>query len=266
MFMWHPDKESIGDARKFWRGWRGKYVPSAGEVAQLITQYAISPCMWGGGIRKRDNFRYAEWFGLDFDENVTLAKAQEMFEPYLHVIGTTKSHQKEKNGKVCDRFRVFLKFAHRCVGRDDYEETARYIIKEYGADKACKDAARLFWPCKDIVVCKSGGKVIHAKKYDPVKKERKKQWLARRDEQIRSSYSASKGIPPWARMQLDHGPDPGESRTVCCYRVARDLLKAGYTESEAIDVIWASNIPLNSSDGCYKDVRKAVRNAFGKPI
>lgn len=45
---------------------------------------------------------------LDIDDGLTIIEAKETFKDYKYLIATTKSHQKEKSGKVCDRFRVIL--------------------------------------------------------------------------------------------------------------------------------------------------------------
>lgn len=45
---------------------------------------------------------------FDVDNGMTIEEAQSRLCEYKHLITTTKSHQKEKNGQVCDRFRIFL--------------------------------------------------------------------------------------------------------------------------------------------------------------
>lgn len=46
---------------------------------------------------------------LDVDDGMSIENAKNLFKEYEYFICTTKSHQKEKKGKVCDRFRVILK-------------------------------------------------------------------------------------------------------------------------------------------------------------
>lgn len=45
---------------------------------------------------------------LDVDEGLSISEAKEKFKMYQYFIYTTKSHQVEKKGKKCDRFRVVL--------------------------------------------------------------------------------------------------------------------------------------------------------------
>jgi hypothetical protein len=262
MFMYHPDTQNIGDGKRYARGWLGKYASSAQEVADTVTKYASSPCLWANGERKKANFRCAEWIGLDFDEGMTLDEAIKTFEPYLHVIGTTKSHQVEKNGVTCDRFRVFLRLGTRCTKASDYEATANEMIETHKSDKACKDAGRFFWPCQEIIVCKYFGKIV--KLVDSSREEEKKsKRIKARNKKLNDYYSPTKTIPGRTKLMLDCGVMDG-TRTISCYQAARDLGRVGYSEYETLNIVWNSAIPLNSSEECYQKVIRTVRSAFSK--
>jgi len=45
---------------------------------------------------------------FDIDEGMTIEDMVQILEPYQYLLYTTKSHRKEKNGVVCDRFRVII--------------------------------------------------------------------------------------------------------------------------------------------------------------
>ena len=61
------------------------------------------------GHRKADHFIEGQnLISFDIDEGMTITEAQEILKEYKYLIYTTKSHQKEKNGTVCDRFRILL--------------------------------------------------------------------------------------------------------------------------------------------------------------
>lgn len=259
MLMYHPDTEHLGDGSRYHKGWLGRYAPTAGEVAQLITQYAVSPCMWGSGIRKKANFRFAEWFALDFDDGMTLEEAKETFQPFMHVIGTTKSHQKDKRGVVCDRFRVLLKFAKRCTSRDDYEATARYLVRKYKADTACVDAGRFFWPCKDIAVSKYYGKVIGIVD-SSAEKEKREKFVKRREQSWKTLYPQGQ-IPAHVQNKLQFGVVAGK-RNVTCFGIGADLASLGFSESEIISLIQSSAILSN--DFTLTEAQKAVRSGMRK--
>jgi len=46
---------------------------------------------------------------LDIDDGMSIIEAKNLFKEYEYFICTTKSHQQEKKGKVCDRYRVILR-------------------------------------------------------------------------------------------------------------------------------------------------------------
>lgn len=128
------------------------------ELKNLIITSVWSPSVYKNDYRKKDNFLYAELVGLDFDNNpgepqLSLQEATNLFRNCWHVIGTTRSHQKEKDGKpASDRFRVILRLDQVCKNYRDYEHTMRLLMSEYpAADPAGKDAARMFYPCTEII-------------------------------------------------------------------------------------------------------------------
>jgi hypothetical protein len=130
-------------------------------VAKLICEFAWSPIVWVGGRRKADSFGAALWCALDFDDGTyTLAQAMDDVTQagLTHVIGTTKSHGKEKDSApACDRFRMLLRFDRVVDSRALYERVMRAAMDDFaGSDKSCKDAARFFFPCVDIVSAAKG--------------------------------------------------------------------------------------------------------------
>lgn len=260
MLMFHSDTKNLGNGKMYWKGWRGKYVPTTGEVCDLILKYACSPCMWGAGIRKKENFRYAEWIGLDFDEGMTLETAKATFKPYMHVIATTKSHGIEKNGVTCDRFRVILKTKDRIKNRDDYEATVESLIREHGADKACKDAARFFWPCKEIIVSKYFGQTIRVIDSSQVKKKIEA-YRERRRKKFQQMHKNG-SLPDYIVNKLRFGVS--SNRNDACYSVAAALAELGRSEEDCFSMIFNSSIPIDRTDNVEKEVREAVGRGFRK--
>jgi hypothetical protein len=130
-------------------------------VAKLVREFAWSPIVWAGGIRRAEAFASALWCALDFDDGVyTLAQALDDVTSagLTHVIGTTKSHGKAKGDTpACDRFRLLLRFDRVVDSRALYERVMRAAMDTFpGCDKSCKDAARFFFPCVDIVSAANG--------------------------------------------------------------------------------------------------------------
>jgi hypothetical protein len=113
MFSIHPADPQCGDPRKFWQGF---------AISQKITPFILrrvwSPCVWDGGRRREQNFAFAGWGALDFDDGrYTLEQAKTDWREFIHVMGTTKSHQVAKNGgAACDRFRILFPWEEPIAG------------------------------------------------------------------------------------------------------------------------------------------------------
>jgi hypothetical protein len=156
MFSWHPLKN--GKAHEYARGF--KYLESNEfddeytfeYLERALTTRVWSPILFTNGIRTETNFKAVLACALDFDSPVTtLDWALETFKNHAHIIGTTKSHQKEKKGITCDRFRVVLLFNEIIKDLNLYKYNMGILTTKYNADKACKDGARFFFPCTEIV-------------------------------------------------------------------------------------------------------------------
>lgn len=126
----------------------------------------ICESMWAPGIflddhRVKKKFESAMIVALDFDDGLSLAEAAQRFESYKHIIGTTRSHQKEKNGIITDRFRVILFLEESIEDYKVYESTVRALLDANPeADPQAKDAARMFYPCVELVQYSEEGQLI----------------------------------------------------------------------------------------------------------
>lgn len=260
--MFHEDVVNIGKANYYSKGWKGKYTSTAGELKEIVSKYASSPCLWAGGIRLKRNFRCAEWMGLDFDEGMTLDDAVKIFDKYMHLIGTTKSHGIIKNGVKQDRFRVFLRLQDRCLKLEDYEETVRSFTKKHGADSACVDGARYFWPCKEIISLKCHGEIV--KVIDSGKKSQNlKRFNERRKKNWDILYKPGKTIPPRVMRKLKFGVPEG-TRNINCFQIGADLRDVGFCLDEIVDLIMRSSIPLSADSKTRGEVKKAVISGMNK--
>lgn len=159
MLSWHKSK----DAKSVHKNWNTLATPDFdGEwyseyIEKVIKSQVWSPIKWCEGIRKESHFIGSLLCALDFDSPETpLPWAFETFADFDVIIGTTKSHQKEKNGITCDRYRVVMWFAEPIMSLELYKHNMKLLIEKYGADKACKDGARFFFPCTEIVASHAG--------------------------------------------------------------------------------------------------------------
>jgi len=261
MFMYHPDYQNLGKGSYYHNGYKGFKENSVFDIADLVLAYANSPCLWSHGKRLKKNFVAADWLGLDFDVGLSLKEGLNIFAPYAHIIGTTKSHQVDKKGIKCDRFRVFLRFEKTCFSKDDYEETCRHWVFKYGGDKACVDAARFFWPCKKIISIEDGGKrigVLDGK--NPEKAERKKKFKAKQ-KRIDEEYEKYGSLPPWVYSLVKGGCEHNQ-RNIISLKIGIRLLSLGYREDEIVDLIKDSQIPKSGDhDFTEEEIEKCVNNA-----
>ena len=221
-------------------------------IAEMICRHVWSPIIWKDGVRKKANFLCVGYMTLDFDDGrPTLEEASKKYEDYAHIIATTKSHQKEKDGKpACDRFRLVVPFAEPVFDKTRYEYTMAVITKKTGADKSAKDGGRFFWPCKKIYEIKPNGMTAHTK--DPPKYQEKKQepWWR---------HPTKGPVKESTRFLLEHGVWNETERNPTIYIGAMDLLRHGWTPDE---IYLALRPKTNLSDWRIKDAiyRSAVRD------
>lgn len=129
------------------------------ELALAIsTDRPWSPGIFQNGIRNNANLDQISLLVLDFDAGMALAEALIAFKDYKHIIGTSKSHGIEKGGVVADRFRVALAIDKPVINDSEFKAVWFAAFAKWpAADRACKDAARFFFPCKNIVSVNENG-------------------------------------------------------------------------------------------------------------
>lgn len=133
------------------------------EILDVITMgRAYSPSFFKDDHRSNSNYLGGnEVIFLDIDDGLTIAQAKDMFSDLDAIIVTTKSHQKEKNGIVCDRFRVVIRLDEPMnLLSDEYRSAMTAIFNYFGsvADKQTSDPARFFFSSPtDCEVYYTGG-------------------------------------------------------------------------------------------------------------
>ena len=265
MFMFHENKSENG--AHYAKGWRAKKIYNANDLAKLVNEFAVSPCIWSQGIRGKQYFKLAEWVGLDFDEGMTLDDAMRIFGGYHHVIGTTKSHGILKGGKVCDRFRVFIKLNDVCENVDDYEYTVKLLIKKYGADKTCSDGGRLFFYCRKIVQVNDEGDLLPIIDSTEMIKKQKARMEQRQKDYIKmfGLDTENKGMPADVNGLLEDGVAGDVCRNLTCYQIGADLGCLNYSVSEIVDLIINSAIPASKPEPLtIEEITRAVSNGVSK--
>ncbi len=107
----------------------------------------------------KDNYRTsANYLGgntiafLDIDDGLTFEQAKTMFAALQVILVTTRSHQKDKHGITCDRFRVILRLAEPMyLNEENYRIAMESIFNLFGsvADIQTKDPSRFFFASPD---------------------------------------------------------------------------------------------------------------------
>lgn len=113
----------------------------------VMSGYAYSAGKFKDNHRKNDNWEGCEdVLILDIDDGCTIKQAMSIFSKYQHYIITSRSHKKEKNGFVCDRFRIFIRLEttiNDSVIRDTF---MAQIMSIYNfVDRSCSDRGRFFF-------------------------------------------------------------------------------------------------------------------------
>lgn len=217
-------------------------VMTLDELLNEITTKPWSAGIFKDGVRANKNLESIELLVLDIDEGCTLEEARQQFADYKHIIATTRSHQKEKNGITCDRFRVIL-FLHAPATSDqEYKEYWHAAQATFPfIDPACKDSARFFYPCSGLFNINYTGRPWHHKKLN--------QSFAK-PIHIHSEQVASGQRGKLARATLEfiaQGAPEGQWHHQL-YKAAIDFKQQGYTYEEARERLLKTTGVLDDHD------------------
>lgn len=244
---------------------------SAAAFAETIVRNIWSPIIWKDGVRTKSNFLYSDYFVLDFDAGKPI---KEMIDfctdmKVSAIIGTTKSHQKEKvapSGKLtpaCDRYRVIFKAASRCTDSELYRYNLGIMAEHFGCDESCSDAARFFYPCVDIAfrqVVQVG--TVAWLPFDADYVPERVRYEARREKNRELGKTGI--LPVWMRSILNGEEVVEQERHKTVLRLGIILGEMGWTlESE-----WGQNvfsqimkIPLGRHVG-VREVQRHLENGY----
>ena len=109
------------------------------------------------GHRKADHFIEGQnLISFDIDEGMTIDEAKEILKDYKFLIYTTKSHQKDKNGSICDRFRILLptktKFYVTPEQHKMMYENLEQVLGISSNDPQTRNVSRLFYTNPDAEI------------------------------------------------------------------------------------------------------------------
>ena len=214
----------------------------------------------GKFYRSNKNVEAMEGIGLDFDGGCTIEEVKAILAKnnLAGIIGTTRNHQKvkvTKSGKkkpACDRFRVILKFDRPLRSDDELKKLWPKISRIFPMiDESCKDAARFFYPCKEIVAVTQGidfptqPDPIHAEDHPVVGVSVNKGHPA----VTATKTPSQRGLLAQATMRfITFGADDGEWHRAF-FKAGIDLKEQGYSIDEARNMLRkASTNPKRDLD------------------
>lgn len=225
------------------------------DLGPLITQHDWSPGLYKNNYRNLENFEAMDVIALDFDEGMSLEQAALEFSGSEHIIATSRSHQKQKHGKVCDRFRVVLKLDRPITSDAEYKATFNAIRKAFpAADAQCSDASRMFYKSPKVYATGIGATV--EPQVPEVTKEKPKSAGVELPEGMRGKL---------ARSTLEFitiGASVG-SRNGTAFKAARDMFQNGFGQEEAESVL--SQSPSVGGDFTVSELKVAIASAYAKP-
>ena len=119
------------------------------DIPDIITDTGnYCACKLKDEYRLDENFEgHVDVLIIDVDDGCSINQAKYIFEKYEFYLITTKSHQRNKGGVVCDRFRMFFKLSETVHSREQMEEIYSRFIDAYPfIDKSCRNVSRFFYP------------------------------------------------------------------------------------------------------------------------
>jgi len=156
---------TISISKDITKGFKKKVVPF--EILHEVvcnSSFNYSAGTFKRGHRKKDNYEEKQNLVIiDVDSGMKLETAKLMFSNYKCLIATTKSHQKEKNGLTCDRYRIIF-VTDRTIKLDS-EMYARFMTNVYNslgvpADISCSDSSRFYYGSKGEYYYSKGTKLF----------------------------------------------------------------------------------------------------------
>lgn len=254
LFSVHPNIANLGNHAYYSKGFIVRPSLHLKQISTWITAQLNTPIIWTYGIRKEFNFQSSSFCVLDVDDGPTLEDAVKCFEDYAHILGTTKSHQKDKGGKVRDRYRVFIQTECKLVKASVYKHMNELLARQYGGDMQAVGAHMAFMPLREIISVRDKGKLLPVIEPPPVV-ERREKWTQN------AIYSGERRMPGYIKDYLRNGAPEGQ-RNLTCFKVASGLARVGFREDEIVAFILDSQIPLDRSERVRREIVSAVRNAM----
>ena len=232
-----------------------------GFLETSAAERAMASCIWGGccwsgGRRREANFAFSDWMVLDFDDGqMLLDEAIKTWCDCVHIIGTTRSHRIDKGGTKCDRFRVAVPWSRRITDRLEFRFNMSKMTEKYPCDPQCKDAARLYFPCRELVSISFDGYkqdvLIPPAGYGQVAP-------------VAPTAVGTGIVPSHVRTWLRFPARPGQLRATW-FKIGAELARYGFPLPDAIAIAARSNTGKNATaENPLREMEECVRGGWYK--
>ena len=189
----------------------------------------------------------AELIILDYDHDTSLDDAVEAFSSFIGIIATTRNHQKEKHGIICDRFRVILPTTKPIMlDNVEFKRMMSEVIIHYGTDGACKDISRMYYGYPDAeVFTLDGCQLFDWESFYQTALDKEQQRQQQRERHKRQAAGDHDGaeLDKYVSNFMHKNFREG-ARNDVLFRVARWL------RDEQVDDVAGRVAALNSRSGC----------------
>lgn len=151
----------IDNYEKSLKGWKNKDVTWEDIHKPMSSSKIQYSCYsWDKATKHPNNFNRdkQDCIVIDVDDGLSIVDFQAMFTKYRYVLATTKSHQKDKKGKVYDRYRVLIPAINIPTDNDVYWRTLELLFP-FNDEQTLSPTAS-FLGHTDCIVIKHEGKQL----------------------------------------------------------------------------------------------------------
>ena len=175
---------------------------------------------------------------LDIDGGVDLETAKILFSEYTYLIATTRNHQKEKKGKIEDRFRIVLPMEYTLdLDAETYTQMMKNLFEDLPIEvDKLSDIGRMFFSSAESKYWYNDGVLFNADKYIPHTQEED----LYKKEGVKLSKKNINGISQWCIRNQSGG------RNNTLIKLAFLLVDKGFTHEEAKEEIKRVNQQFDS--------------------
>lgn len=223
------------------------------QLSNIIMKYVWSPIVWRNGERLRKNFISCDYLVLDFDSGATALEIRDWCRKLdlAYFIGATKSHGIAKDEKPpCDRFRLVIPAKGSAESHFQLTQNIAYLKSLLPIDSQCKDGARYFYPCREVLF--SGpGKQWSWRPYRPP---------SEKAIEYKRSFSSARLLSNYAKRLINKPITHGE-RNCTFFKIGAEFTRCGYSEADIIAL--ADDVEYELSGDFSKEERnECIRNGI----